>query len=102
MDGHIKGAIQWETEKFHDPTQVDALIDGPLKGKSQVIVHCMLSQKRGPMCASKLLERLQERGIVAPDVTVMAGGWERFASVYGGNQELIEATKSANQGSEAS
>ena len=90
-DGHVKGAIQWETIKFQDPSQVDALIDGPLKGKSKVIVHCMLSQQRGPLCAGKLLERLQERGIVGPEVKVMAGGWDRFSTLYGTSEELVEA-----------
>jgi hypothetical protein len=35
-EGHIKGAVQWESERFTDDAQVDQLIQEHLLGKSQV------------------------------------------------------------------
>jgi Cdc25 family phosphatase len=50
----------------------------------------MLSQQRGPRCAARLAQRLQDRGLAQPSVLVMSGGWSKFARLYGDNPELVE------------
>lgn len=50
--GHIKGAINLDSYQFSDDAAVDDLIDNKLANKSRVVVHCMLSQQRGPRCGS--------------------------------------------------
>jgi len=92
-DGAIAGRVHLESGAFSDTAQVDALLDGPLAGKSQVIVHCMHSQKRGPACAAKLADRIKEReaagGEKGPDVVVLRGGYEQFAEQFGDEEKLI-------------
>jgi hypothetical protein len=39
-----------EAEHFADEAAVDQLIDTALAGKTRVVLHCMLSQQRGPRC----------------------------------------------------
>lgn len=79
-----------EAERFADDAAVDQLIDKALADKSRVVVHCMLSQQRGPRCAARLAQRMQERGLQQPSVLVMSGGWSRFDRMYGDNAELVE------------
>lgn len=70
-----------------------------LEGKQKVIMHCMLSQKRGPRCAAVLaqkLEQLQAEGKITPDVIILKGGWDRFGRLYGSNTELTEVSVVAN------
>lgn len=90
IGGHIKGAINMEAEHFADEAAVDQLIDTSLQQKTRVVLHCMLSQQRGPRCAARLAQRLQERGLQQPAVLVMSGGWSRFSRMYGDNPELVE------------
>lgn len=80
-----------EAEHFADDTAVDQLIDNDLAGKQRVILHCMLSQQRGPRCAARLAQRLADRGLQQPAVLVMSGGWQRFSRMYGDNPELVAA-----------
>jgi Rhodanese-like domain len=55
LGGHIKGAVNVSSDKFADDDDVaDTIaeyVDG--KGKNTVIVHCALSQQRGPFCAER-------------------------------------------------
>lgn len=51
--GHIKGAIHWESTRFYNDVDVDALIDSHLANKGRAVVHCMMSQQRGPRCAGE-------------------------------------------------
>lgn len=88
--GHVKGAINLDSFQFSDDAAVDSLIDKQLAGKGRVVVHCMLSQQRGPRCANRLAARLQERGLAQPAVLVMAGGFQKFARLYGSNPDLVE------------
>jgi Cdc25 family phosphatase len=90
VGGHIKGAINMEAERFADDAAVDQLIDKALADKSRVVVHCMLSQQRGPRCAARLAQRMQERGLQQPSVLVMSGGWSRFDRLYGDNADLVD------------
>jgi rhodanese-related sulfurtransferase len=49
-------------------------------GKETVVVHCALSQVRGPACASRLAAALEElRAPVVPRVLVLEGGFSAFA-----------------------
>lgn len=50
--GHIKGAINLDSYQFSDDAAVDDLIDNKLIHKTRVVVHCMLSQQRGPRYAA--------------------------------------------------
>jgi Cdc25 family phosphatase len=87
--GNIRGAINLPAEAFYgDSSAVDELID-TLAGKSRVVVHCFLSQQRGPRCAARLAQRLQERGLTQ-QVLVMSGGWQRFSRLYGSDPQLVE------------
>lgn len=79
-----------EAEYFAEDAAVDQLIDTALAGKTCVVVHCMLSQQRGPRCAARLAQRLQDRGMQQPSVLVMSGGWSKFSRLYGDNPELVE------------
>ena len=38
---------------FEDDDDLDSIIDMQLKGKEQVVVHCALSQQRGPFAARR-------------------------------------------------
>lgn len=91
-EGHIRGAVQWELERFTDDAQVDQLIQEHLLGKSQVIVHCAKSQVRGPRAAGRIAERLQqlasEKGLT-PEVLVMEGGFDAFSQAYGSDATLV-------------
>eukprot|EP00775_Hariotina_reticulata_P004607 gene4607-4861_t len=88
--GHIKDAIHWESTRFCNDADVDALIDLHLANKGRAVVHCMMSQQRGPRCAAKLAQRLQERSMQQPAVLVMTGGFSKFNRLYGSNPDLVE------------
>ena len=53
FDGHIKGAKQVPSGRFRDPDEVDKVIDTIPEGIGTIVVHCQLSQIRGPKCAGK-------------------------------------------------
>lgn len=78
-DGHIPGAINWVVDNFNDDHTIDELVETHLEGKERVIVHCMLSQQRGPFAARRLASRLQQLGKPLPHVLVMQGGFSRWA-----------------------
>jgi Cdc25 family phosphatase len=92
-EGAIAGRTHLESGAFSDAAQVDALLDGPLKGKEKVIVHCMHSQKRGPACAAKLADRIKAREAEGktggPEVVVLSGGYHQFAQQFGSEDKLI-------------
>lgn len=83
LDGAIK-------DSHHVPAHVlksdDAAVEAVLKaaadaGASTVVVHCALSQVRGPACASRLATRLKESGGLADlDVAVLRGGFSAWAA----------------------
>jgi len=88
--GHIRGALNVPSHSLTEKGVLDGLIDGALANKSRVIVHCMLSQVRGPRAAAQLAARLSERGCTQPAVLVMEGGWSKFGRIYGSDAALVE------------
>ncbi|KAI7842363.1 hypothetical protein COHA_004003 [Chlorella ohadii] len=76
--GHIRGAVNVVAETFEDNVLVDRVVSRFCRGMEVVIVHCYLSQQRGPYCAQRLAERLEAQGCSEPEICVMAGGWKRF------------------------
>jgi Cdc25 family phosphatase len=76
--GHIRGAVNVVAETFEDNVLVDRVVSRFCRGMDIVIVHCYLSQQRGPYCAQRLAERLEAQGCSEPEICVMAGGWKRF------------------------
>jgi hypothetical protein len=55
LGGHISGAVNVSSDKFADDDDVANTIAEHLDGKGveTVIVHCALSQVRGPFCADR-------------------------------------------------
>lgn len=53
FDGHIKGAKQVPSGKFKDQDEIDKVINEIPPGTETIVVHCQLSQIRGPKCASR-------------------------------------------------
>lgn len=89
--GHIKGCRNVTTDRFEDDSSVDAIIAEHCVGKDRVVVHCMMSQKRGPYCANRLAERLQVSDLaLKPDVLILSGGYEKFGRLYSHDAELCE------------
>ncbi|KAF5830387.1 rhodanese domain phosphatase [Dunaliella salina] len=92
--GCIRGAIHKpHAENFYDESAVNKIIDEHLNGPSteRVVVHCMLSQVRGPRSAKALASALEKRGRAGqPAVLVLSGGWESFSAVYRSEPDLIQ------------
>lgn len=53
LGGNIKGAVNVSSDKFNDDDDVEETIREHLPGKETVIVHCALSQVRGPFAADR-------------------------------------------------
>jgi rhodanese-related sulfurtransferase len=53
FDGHIKGSKQVPSGKFKDTDEIDKVINEIPPGIDTIIVHCQLSQIRGPKCAGR-------------------------------------------------
>lgn len=82
--GHIKGSIHVPSHDFRRRLP-SLLIE--LKSKEAVVFHCMMSQRRGPSCASafaKSLDDAAERHAIGtiPDVLLLEGGFMAFARHY--------------------
>jgi hypothetical protein len=76
---------------FHDDSRIDAFISERLHGIEEVIVHCYLSQQRGPFAASRLAKRLKDLNREGqPTILVMSKGFRRFGMLYGTNPQLCE------------
>ncbi|KAH7512010.1 dual specificity phosphatase Cdc25 [Ziziphus jujuba] len=56
-DGHIAGSLHYASDTFSD--KISNLIQ-EVKGKDTLVFHCALSQVRGPTCARKFVNHLQE------------------------------------------
>ena len=62
------------------------------KDYDYVIIHCMMSQSRGPTCASCLNECFKNEQLKnAPvQIKILRGGFERFYNNYGERKELFD------------
>src|SRR5687767_8559993 len=71
--GKIRGAMNFPSDSFDAEEVAEACT-----GKEIVVVHCMLSQQRGPRCAQDLAN------VVEPDtrVLVLRGGIQMFIHVF--------------------
>lgn len=58
--------------------------------KPLVVLHCALSQQRGPRCALRLKQRLLELGMDDSKVQVLRGGFNSFAQQYSSDPQLVE------------
>ncbi len=61
-EGHIPSAIQISSEKWDDDSVLDEIISKH-SDKKMVIIHCMMSQVRGPKCANKLHRRITDTSL---------------------------------------
>eukprot|EP00884_Botryococcus_braunii_P012906 jgi/Botrbrau1/21616/Bobra.43_1s0020.1 len=86
--GHILGATNIPVDTFQDDDEVDKVIEHHLKSKDLAIVHCQLSQQRGPFAAKRLASRLQAAGVDQLQVQVLQGGFERWSQIYGDDPKL--------------
>lgn len=67
-------------------------------GADTVIVHCALSQVRGPACARRLNERLAVVAVAGgdgsapapPRIAVLTGGFDGWEAVYGKDGAVTE------------
>ena len=54
VGGHVKGAVNIPSESFRSDEQVDAALQSlAAAGKQRIVVHCALSQQRGPAAARR-------------------------------------------------
>mmetsp|Transcript_27055 Transcript_27055/g.59147 ORF Transcript_27055/g.59147 Transcript_27055/m.59147 type:complete len:138 (+) Transcript_27055:89-502(+) len=91
-EGHINGAINISSKVFADVEQLDkTALDAVKQAKGEVVMHCMLSLKRGPTAASHLVARLKELGL-EHKVSVLEGGIASFAKQYNEDSGLITGT----------
>ena len=72
--------------------QTASSIAAMYKDYDMIIVHCMMSQTRGPTCASKLYECLMSEKYKDSKavVRILRGGFERFYNNYGERKELFD------------
>lgn len=56
-DGHISGSLHYANDGFSQ--NISKLLQ-EVKGKDTLVFHCALSQVRGPSCARKLANYLEE------------------------------------------
>ncbi|CAJ1892030.1 unnamed protein product [Sphenostylis stenocarpa] len=56
-DGHISGSLHYASDTFSD--NISNLIQA-VKDKDTLVFHCALSQVRGPTCARRLVNYLEE------------------------------------------
>ena len=100
-NGHIIGATNIPSGQFSEENTTDAVLES-LLDKSEVFVHCMHSQKRGPTCAKSLtsaLERFlakeENNGKSFPQITVLRGGFGGFQEKFADSDLLVEKKSSA-------
>ncbi|KAK9814822.1 hypothetical protein WJX72_012047 [[Myrmecia] bisecta] len=87
--GHIKGALNVPSGDFE--AGIAPVVKNQLSGVETVVVHCALSQIRGPKCAVKLNNILDEAGLAnRPQVKVLSKGFNGFQEAYGHSAEFVE------------
>ncbi|GMY14816.1 dual specificity phosphatase Cdc25 [Fagus crenata] len=56
-DGHIAGSLHYASDTFSN--NISNLVQ-QVKGKDTLVFHCALSQVRGPTCARRFVNHLEE------------------------------------------
>jgi rhodanese-related sulfurtransferase len=100
--GHIRGCINIPSYLLSTTDELDSFITRYLRRAADetsdappidtVVVHCYLSQQRGPTAARRLARRLAEvkDEWSTPEVVVLAHGWRRFHQLFGTDLTLCE------------
>ncbi|KAK4749316.1 hypothetical protein SAY87_026765 [Trapa incisa] len=73
-DGHIPGSLHFSSGTFSD--RMSDLVQA-VKGKDTLVFHCALSQVRGPTCARRLANYLEEakEDLGITDILVLERGF---------------------------
>lgn len=90
IGGHIKGAVNVPSTAFHIslPTLTDNLTT---QNKEKVVFHCMLSQQRGPSCASAYVRHIAGTPAAqTQEVYVLRNGFSGWAREYGKDSSVTE------------
>ena len=86
--GNIIGAVNIPSEEFRVRIQ-DTVTQ--YRDKDTIVVHCMMSQVRGPTCANMLAQELARQGNTQQKVVVLQGGFSNWAAVFAKEKpQLIE------------
>ncbi|KAK9813818.1 hypothetical protein WJX73_000077 [Symbiochloris irregularis] len=93
--GHIAGSVHVPSQEVLEEGGAAELARQLPAEAKLVVLHCQLSQIRGPKCANRLLQYMRssapDRGW--PEVKVLSRGYEGFAEVYGDRPELFEGLR---------
>jgi rhodanese-related sulfurtransferase len=77
--GNIFGAVNIPSEEFE--SRISELVSRTCDGSHEVVIHCMMSQVRGPNCGrlfvKSLLEQAQDLEKL-PIVYILVGGYHGF------------------------
>lgn len=97
VGGNIRDCVNIPCWELLEGSRMDAFIDEHLLnpgGRVVLVVHCYLSQQRGPLAARRIVQRLDQR--CGEDerskirVCVLAHGWRRFSQMYKDEEDLVE------------
>jgi len=81
--GHIRGCVNLPCWELLQGDNLDTFIRSTcVDGTRMIVVHCYLSQQRGPLTARRLSERLSQLEKNTIQVCVLAHGYRRFSSLY--------------------
>jgi len=85
--GFVRGAVNVPSDTFRE--RIGAVLEEH-GGKETIVVHCMMSQMRGPTCATMLVQAMNAAEVPwRANVVVMTGGFRQFRYSYGGRADLI-------------
>ena len=86
--GFVKGAVNVPSDTFRE--RMGAVLEEH-GDKETIVVHCMMSQMRGPTCATMLVQAMNaaEGKSFRANVVVMTGGFRQFCYSYSGRADLI-------------
>ena len=106
VGGNIKGSMHCPDSTFvPDGLQLvrDCLTGGHSAQETRVVFHCMESARRGPRCARRLYDSLNEEpleGFSSSNIFVLKGGADLWIRRFWGDKSLVEAYDDAFWGFE--
>jgi Cdc25 family phosphatase len=90
VGGNIIGAINIPSKQWNTPDKL-AEIREQFKNESVLYFHCQLSQVRGPKCAQKYVNDVNQSGeYVHQEVFIIRGGFEEFQNLVENDKKYIE------------